>query len=525
MKHAQRNILFSTLALSVSMFTGSAAQAEWLKSYGTTNFDAGSATPSTQGGYYLSMISMPASTSGKPTTLLSLLNASGAPSWTNKITTGGFDTFFMQEMANNRILLQGNTQASATGAGNPVWAMYQVNRATGALTPVFQKTYKGKNDDDMSVSADSQGMLWGTGSTTSFSTNGTTDMIVAKIDPNTGVPKWSKVYDYRDNDSVIDLLPVGSKFVLLANSQAANSSSQKLLVGQLSSVGAPIAGSFKEYGDSSIAYANEIKPISGGNYLVYGSYTSVASTDSSIFIMKLNSSLGFVWGKKYSGGTDQNLLVNTVQENADKSLTVTATLQMPLTTTIGGISIPLGTTIHPAAIRLSAAGAVVSAQSFEFQDNDVAVLYPIDNGGYLLGGTTSPAIDFNNPTVPDTDALYGEFNANIQPTWVKTLGGSKTDGGAIAPDASGYLLNGTTMSWGAGQIDTLVGKLDANGDVPGCADIKEADMTETSPTITASDLNWQAKPAAIVKKGAISQTNIALTVTKAQITTKTVCSN
>jgi len=526
MKKAKCSTPFSTLALALSLLACGAAQAEWIKSYGTKNSEYGSAKPSSQGGYYLSMQSTPSGGNSKPVALLSLLNANGDPAWTKKITTGNYDSFLLSELSSGRILLQGTTQQSATSPGNAVWAVYNVNRATGALSPVFSKTYKGKGDDLLAVTQDSSGVLWGTGSTTSFSQDGKgTDMILAKFDANTGSPAWSKVYRYDYKNSIAAFIPKNNQFILLTNTQNTGADSQKILLGLLNNLGVPAAGSFKKYGGNGVNTAIGIKAISGGNYLVYGSnQTTAADQNPTIFAMKLDSNLNYVWGKKYAAGSDQGLTISDINENANGSLTFSGNLKTTVYFDQGGFHIPLYTSQHPAVMQISSTGAFISGKSFEYQELDSGDFSKNADGSYLLGGQTM-AFNLSGGGAGNIDALYGHFSADVEPDWIKTLGGSKIDIGSIRPQSGIYELSGATSSWGAGNLDVLAGKLDANGDVPGCSYISEVSMTETALNISAVDLNWQAQAAVLVKKGAISSANIALKVTTAAITATNVCNH
>ncbi len=525
MKKAKHSLPFSALTLAFSLLASGAAQAEWIKSYGTNNNEFGTVMPSSQDSYYLSMLSTSISTA-KSVALLSLLDANGVPAWTKKITTGAFDSFLLSELNDGRLLLQGKTQLSANGSGNAVWAVYNVNRVTGALSPVFSKSYPGKGNDELTITQDNQGGLWGTGSTTSFSQDGKgKDMIVAKINATTGTPIWSKVFHSDYKDAIAAFIPQNDKYILLANTTSTSGDSQKILIGLLNNLGAPV-GSFKKFGGSGINNVVGIKAISGGSYLVYGTnLANVQDQHPTIFVMKLSPLLKYVWGKKLTAGADQGMYVSDINENTDHSLTLTANLNATLYANFGGFKVPIGASAHPAAIQLSSAGAVTSAKSFEYQDTDTSNLYKTSNGNYLLGGQTSKAMDMTNPTMPNTDMLYGQFNATMSPNWVKTLGGQNIDSGVITSQPTGYLLSGATMSWSAGYMDLLAGKIDANGDVPGCTHINEVSMIETTPTISDSNLNWQAQTALLVNKGAITSTNIAINVTPATMTTTTVCGN
>lgn len=528
MKKAKYSTSFSMLALTVSLFaSGVAPAAEWIKSYGTGNNEFGIAQPASKGGYYLSMISVASAKNAKPASLFSLLNANGAPKWTKKITTGAYDHYLLSELSNGKILLQGTTQSSASGPTDAVWAVYDIDRTTGQLSPVFRKAYKGQASDTLNISEDASGVLWGAGSTGSFTQDSIgTDMIVAKINPATGVPVWSKVYDYNgNNETIAAFIPKGNQFILLANAQGADVSEQKILLGLLNAKGVPVNSSFRKYGGNGINRAVGIKAISQGNYLLYGTnQSSVTDKNATLFAIKLNSSLNYVWGKKYSAGLDQGLAISSVTENANGSFTFATGLETTVFLDQGGFHIPLYTEQHPAVIQVSSKGAVLSGKSFAYQTMDLAQFSKNSNGSYLLNGQTM-AFDLSGGSTGDMDALYGNFNANVAPTWVKTLGGSKSDTGFIASQANGYHLSGSSNSWGAGNFDVLVGKLDATGDVLGCRYINDISMTQTTPTIKASNLNWQPQTAVLVKKGAISAKNVALTVTAATIKATNVCNN
>ncbi|MDP2902741.1 MAG: hypothetical protein Q8N96_06495 [Methylovulum sp.] len=527
MKKATHSIPFSSLALAFSLLASGAAQAEWIKSYGTKNNETGAAMPSKQGGYYLSMISTPTASKTKSVALFSLLDANGKAAWTKQITTGKYDYFSLNELGSGRVLLQGTTQLSATSPDNAVWAIYDVNRTTGALSPKFSKTYK-KGNHSLYFSEDSQGILWGMGSTSAFSQNGQgTDLILAKINTATGLPAWSKVYHYGYDDSVRAIIPKGQNFILAVNTQNANADSQKILLGQLNKLGVPVAGSFKEYDGNGLSTVINIEPISGGNYLLYGTnQSSIADKNPTVFVMKLNSSLNVVWGKKYAAGADQGLSTPVIDENADGSYTLTGNLTTADNIQIPGIPFPIPmSSQHPAVIQISSTGAVISGKSFGYQ-NDTAVFTKGANSTYLLSGQMMPFIDITSPNKPvNIDALYGHFSADVAPHWVKTLGGPKNDFGFISPQPTGYWLSGFSSSWGVGNMDVVAGKLDTNGDVPGCQYIKEVTMLETALNITAEDLNWHPQPAVLVKKGAIIPTGITLNVTDATIATTNVCSN
>ncbi|MFI3157867.1 MAG: hypothetical protein QX199_17100 [Methylococcaceae bacterium] len=537
------------LALSVALLTAGTAQAGWLTAYGTPNNDMGKATPSAQGGYYVTLLSsgslsgfpgavdtasnMLAGITTKPAQLLSLLAADGTPLWTNKISTGAYDAFSATELADGRLLVQGTTQTKLTASGDAVWAVYQVNRATGKLTPLFRNVYKGKGADYLFINQDALGALWAQGTTTSFNTKGDTDMIVAKINANTGAPEWSSVLNYAHNNAVAAFTPKGNQFILVAN--AGNAGNWNVVIGLLDNHGLPVAGSFNKYGASGINNAQGLKAIGNDNYLLYGTTTvntpdsfGIPHKNSTVFVVKLDADLNIVWDKKYSVGQDAGFTITEVNENSDGSFTLNGSVNAMTYYTMQGFSVPLYA-LHPAAIQLSATGGALFGKSFELNTMDPAFFFKNADGTYSLSGQTSK-INLTNPTANlngDSDLLYGAFDADFAPSWVKTLGGTAIDSGSVKPIAGGYGLTGMSASWGAGKLDVLVGELDGNGNIAGCEGIKDAVMTEKTLTVSADDLGWTPQAVKLARKGAINKANITqLNVsTSPTITATPVCSD
>lgn len=84
-------------------------------------------------------------------------------------------------------------------------------------------------------------------------------------------------------------------------------------------------------------------------------------------------------------------------------------------------------------------------------------------GGYLLTGSRRIGDDF----MSFSDAWAVKLDQDGQVVWQKSYGGSDNDSAASARHTSdgGYIIAGTTTSFGAGNEDAWVLKLDANGNV------------------------------------------------------------
>jgi hypothetical protein len=502
------------LALSVFLSAPGAAEAGWLKTYGTAAADSGYAWSASGGGYFLSLTSSDEST-GTHASLFARLNDAGNLSWARKIQAGPNDEFFLSELPNGRILLQGTTRKTATASKDAVWAIYNLNRATGALTPVASKVYRGQGEDYFGLHFDETGnALLGVGSTSSFNTDpqsGDTDILVAKFSPANGALVWSKVLHGDANDSAIQLLPAGQGYVLLASTGSGIQG--RVLVGKLGANGGPVSGSFASYGDSGHSLPTGLYPVAGGGYVIIGSNQVLqgASYRSDAFVIKLGPNLEYLWGKRLSVGTGGVLSLTGASEREDGSLVLSGGFFRY----DGGELLPRPEAL---AVRLAADGDLLGTHGFE----DLSGYFSRNHdGGYSFSGTGGIA---GSDTGQEGDLLYGQFDAGFHPLWLKRLAGPWAEYGSVTPRADGYFLSGGTTSWGAGQSELLAGVLDGKGEVAGCTYIGNEPVVETTPNITASNLNWKPKAAKLSSRGSIKAENISLTVAKASLKATTVCS-
>ena len=84
-----------------------------------------------------------------------------------------------------------------------------------------------------------------------------------------------------------------------------------------------------------------------------------------------------------------------------------------------------------------------------------------DDNGYIISGNTN---SFGAGDI-DMYVIKTDINGNLQ--WSKTYGGNDEDRiWSIEPTSDdGYILCGETSSFGAGNVDTYVIKIDSNGDI------------------------------------------------------------
>jgi hypothetical protein len=111
-------------------------------------------------------------------------------------------------------------------------------------------------------------------------------------------------------------------------------------------------------------------------------------------------------------------------------------------------------------------------------------------------GQAADAIE--DPCAANGRMIDGRQRQGHAAQWGRTYGGVGSGGTAsVQPTAhGGYVVAGNTRSFGAGDADAWVLKLDANGAIPGCpymvdadATVADSDATTASSTVIAADAN------------------------------------
>ncbi len=131
--------------------------------------------------------------------------------------------------------------------------------------------------------------------------------------------------------------------------------------------------------------------------------------------------------------------------------------------------------------RTSDGGFVVTGQVAYMNTNDLGLAKFTSTGtlSWMISLSLSNSSDFGYSVIEtsdnglvitgytDTDILLTKFNSSGTHLWTKTIGGSGTEGGRSVIETSdgGLALVGYTNSWGAGNYDIILCKLNSAGDL------------------------------------------------------------
>ena len=261
--------------------------------------------------------------------------------------------------------------------------------------------------------------------------------------------------------------------------------------GYLSSVGVEIYYGRRNH-DESLSY---LQQTSDGGYIAIGQYEF--PVDQAIWILKLNSNGSIVWQKGFSdrisgksiqqtsdGGyivlgvttyVNNSIIAIKLDSNGDPTWK-NAYDDMYLTdivpssiqeTSDGGYILTYYYYDGAGLLKLNSNGTISWIKNYSIGFSYGSMFSSIQqttDEGYIVAGYT------NSFGFGKRDALVVKFDNSGAITWQKTYGGSDDDyASSIRQIADGgYIVSGGTSSFGVGEDNGWVLKLDSNGNIPDC---------------------------------------------------------
>ncbi|MGC8765177.1 MAG: hypothetical protein ACP5QT_04755 [Brevinematia bacterium] len=226
--------------------------------------------------------------------------------------------------------------------------------------------------------------------------------------------------------------------------ESGSSSSSSSSVSSSSSLSVCFA---KTYGGSDWDWASFTRQTSDGGYIVGGHTKSFGAGNYDCWILKLDSSGVIQWQKAY-GGTDNDYLYS-IQQTSDGGYIV------------GGYTKSFGAGNYDCWIlKLDSSGVIQWQKTYGGSDVDYAFsIQQTSDGGYIVAGETKSFGIVTN------DCWIIKIDSNGVVQWQKTYGGSDEDYVVSIQQVSdgGYIVGGYTKSFGAGNYDCWILKLDSSG--------------------------------------------------------------
>jgi len=219
----------------------------------------------------------------------------------------------------------------------------------------------------------------------------------------------------------------------------------------------------KTYGGIKSDFANSIQQTTDGGYIVAGYTNSFGAGYNDVYVLKLDENGDLQWQKTF--GRTNYEWAYSIQQTTDGGYIVAG-----MTNSLGAGSSDVY------VLKLNADGGLQWEKNFGGGDIDKAEsIQQVADGGYIVAGGTASLGDIAG------DVYVLKLDASGELLWQKTYGGVNWDVAHSIQQTTdgGYIVAGTTQSFGAGSWDVYVLKLDANGDATwsntyGGTDIDEA---------------------------------------------------
>ncbi|MGD8536072.1 MAG: hypothetical protein PVF66_09520, partial [Candidatus Aminicenantes bacterium] len=228
----------------------------------------------------------------------------------------------------------------------------------------------------------------------------------------------------------------------------------------------------KTYGDYSSDRSRSMQQTSDGGYIIAGGTHSFGAGSGDVWVLKLTSDGSVEWQKAYGGTWGEE--ASSIQQTADGGYIVAGEVQF---TGVGSTDIWV--------FKLASDGSVEWQKTYGGESRErVYSIQQASDGGYIVAGETESFL------VEDTDIWVFKLASDGSVEWQKTYGGSrKEEASSIQQTADGgYIMAGSTETYGAGKHDFFILKLSPNGDIdPACYLGNESNATVSDTSISPVD--------------------------------------
>ncbi len=203
----------------------------------------------------------------------------------------------------------------------------------------------------------------------------------------------------------------------------------------------------KVYGGDGWDAPFQIKKTIDNNYIIVGQTSSFGAGSSDAFLLKIDNNGDSLWFKTY-GGTDEDGAYGVDICN-DNGFIITGYTY----------SFAIGYQAAAYLIRTDPIGNELWSKTYYKKTfNQIFDVLKTNDNNFLLAGITET-------TPADAEGYLIKTNNNGDTLWMKTFGGNSYDSfSSICQDNNGnFILCGTTYSFGAGDYDMYLIKIDSNG--------------------------------------------------------------
>jgi hypothetical protein len=329
------------------------------------------------------------------------------------------------------------------GAGD--WDIYVVKLdATGNLQ--WTRTIGGEKEDlGHSLIQTSDGGYAIAGHTKSFGA-GDWDVYVVKLD-STGNLQWTRTIGGENEDLSLSLIQTSDGgYAITGTTKSFSAGEDDVYVVKLDANGnlqwtKTIGGPKRDWGSSLIQ-------TSDGGYAIAGYTQSFGVGGADVYVVKLDANGNLQWTKTIGGPADE--IGFSLIQTSDGGYAIAGYTN---SFGAGGLDVYV--------VKLNANGNLQGTKTIGGKKEDLGLsLIQTSDGGYAIAGKT------NSFGEGGLDVYVVKLNANGNLQWTKTIGAKNrysSKPSLIQTSDGGYAIAGDTKSFGAGETDICIVKLDKNG--------------------------------------------------------------
>jgi len=265
--------------------------------------------------------------------------------------------------------------------------------------------------------------------------------------------RWEKVFGYpngAEEGQAVRELP-GGGYIIAGHTSSIGAGVYDGYLLRVSAAGDTIWT--KTYGGSGNENWDSVLRTSDGGYFIGGYTSSFGAGNFDIWLARVDSSGGTLWTKTY-GRTRSDGYPATCTQPTSEGGYITVTTTMSLGDTTGDIWL-VKTNASGDSLWTKTYGGPRAEEGWSVQQTS--------DGGYIIAGQ-SYSFGPGTPTYPNVYLI--KTNASGDTLWTKTFGGARSDYGRSVRQTQdgGYLLAGSTASFGAGGYDVYLIKTNPSGD-------------------------------------------------------------
>jgi hypothetical protein len=311
----------------------------------------------------------------------------------------------------------------------------------------FQKNYGGAgNDYARAVVENTNGDLFIVGSTQSYGAGGQ-DVYVIKTDEK-GNTIWTKTFGGAANEEANEVIfSSDGNLLILGNTSSYGAGGNDVYLLKIDTTGALLWQ--KNYGGAANESGEDIMQTPDGNYMISGATASYGSGARDMYVLKINTFGTVIWSKTFGGIADDGAVSLC---NADSG----KVMLFGYTDNYGALNRDWY------VLKINSIGDSLGSWLYGGAEYEQAAsIEPTSDGNFVILGHTASFGHIEH------NMYAAKITSNGAIVWENNYGGAFHDGGEHGKQSSdgGYILAGSTMSFGNNSEQAYLVKTDASGNM------------------------------------------------------------